>query len=614
MARSAFLLLLITALPVIAGPASYSPDAHREYPNQVFWGDTHVHTSFSSGDAYYIGANVITPTIAYRFARGETVIARNGMPARIRRPLDFLVIADHAEGLGLAYTIREADPDLSNEDFGTRLGAAYRGFQENESGRSSVWQRVVERADAHDDPGKFTAFIGYEWSSPGSIQGVFGNLHRVVIFKDGAEKTGRIIPFSSMDSRNPEDLWAFLARYEEQTGGQVLAIPHNPNLSNGEMFPRYQFDGSELTKEWASRRARYEPLMEATQLKGDSEAHPLLSPTDEFADFETWHSWAGYTKQWQEHPCCAERSEADYTDETYRLQKQGEYARPALKRGLEMRAQLGVNPYKFGLIGSTDTHTSFASADNDNFWGQYPNTPPSATRATDRYVPSWKRPYHWETVASGYAAVWAQENTRESLFAAMQRREVYATTGPRIALRFFGGWDFQPDDAFDPNLARVGYSKGIPMGGDLRRPDSKASPSFLIGAMRDPDGANLDRIQVIKGWRDASGNLQEAVYDVALSDGRKLSRRRTPKPVGSTVNVADASYSNDIGAAQLTVVWEDPDFQATEAAFYYVRVIEIPTPRWTAYDAKYFGIKDLPEDVVMVTQERAYTSPIWYTP
>lgn len=608
------LLLVTTAVPVFSDEGSYSPDAHHSYPIHVFWGDTHVHTSFSSGDAYFLGANVVTPTIAYRFARGEVVTARNGMQARIRRPLDFLVIADHAEGLGLAYVIREADPELSNEDFGTRLGAAYRGFKDDPGGRRSVWRRVVERADEHNDPGKFTAFAGYEWSSGGSRQGVFANLHRVVIFKDDAAKTSQIIPFSSMDSRNPEDLWAFLQRYEELTGGQVLAIPHNPNLSNGEMFALNQFDGSELTTAWAKMRIRFEPLMEATQLKGDSEAHPVLSPTDEFADFETWHSWAGYSKEWDGHPCCAERAEPGFTQEKFRQQKQGEYARPALKRGLAIEAKLGINPYKFGLIGSTDAHTSFASADNDNFWGQYPNTPPSATRPMDRFVPSWKRPLHWETTAAGYAAVWAQENTRASLFAAMRRREVYATTGPRITVRFFAGWDFLPEDAFSPNLARVGYRKGVPMGGDLSRPDSDVSPRFLIAALRDPDGANLDRIQVIKGWRDAAGNLHEKVYDVALSDGRKPSKRRRAKSVGSTVDVAKASYSNAIGAAQLTVVWQDPDFQITEAAFYYVRVIEIPTPRWPAYDAKYFGIKDLPDDVVMVTRERAYTSPIWYTP
>ena len=605
-------VLIMLATYGQAAAASYSPDADRDYPIDVFWGDTHVHTSYSSIDAYSLGDNVVTPTVAYRFARGETVTARNGMQARIRRPLDFLVIADHAEGLGLAYELAQTGA-VSAETFGEKLREAYQASQSDPAARQSVWQRVVTRADEHNDPGRFTAFAGYEWSSPGSQEGVFANLHRVVLFRDGADVTGRIVPFSAFDSRNPEDLWAFLDRYKADTGGDVIAIPHNPNLSNGEMFARHQYDGTVLTREWAELRAGIEPLMEVTQLKGDSEAHAVLSPTDEFADFETWHTWAGENPDTSWHPCCAERGEEGWSDARFEAYKRGEYARPALKRGLDIAAELGVNPFKYGLIGSTDAHTSMASADNDNFWGQYPNTPPSGTRPTDQFSRSWKTPFHWETSASGYAAVWARENTRESIFAAMQRREVYATSGPRIVVRFFGGFDYAANDAAAPNIARVGYAKGIPMGADLGTAPRGRQPTFLVAALKDPDGANLDRIQIIKGWRDEGGILHERVFDVALSDDRQVGADGGVEPVGSTVDVAAASYDNSIGDPQLTVVWADTDFDPEERAFYYARVIEIPTPRWPAYDAKHFGV-DLPDGVRQVTQERAYTSPIWYEP
>jgi hypothetical protein len=540
------------------------------------------------------------------------VLAHNGMRARIRRPLDFLVIADHAEGLGLAYVLNQTE-GLSEQAFAEQLREAYQNFQQNRNDRQTVWRKVAERADANNDPGHFTAFIGYEWSSPGSKQGVFGNLHRVVLFKDDANKVSQIVPFSAYDSRNPEDLWAFLAAYKSNTGGDVIAIPHNPNLSNGEMFARHMYDGGALTQDWAELRARIEPLMEVTQLKGDSETHPVLSPTDEFADFETWHTWAGISDDTSWHPCCAERGQSDWSDATFKTYKQGEYARAALQRGLDIEAELGVNPYKYGLIGSTDAHTSMASADNDNFWGQYPNTPPSTTRATSPFSPAWKTPFHWETSASGYAAVWAHENTRDSIFAAMRRREVYATTGPRITVRFFGGFDFAASHAHAPDIAEVGYAKGVPMGGDLSRAPNDQPLTFLISAQRDPDGANLDRIQVIKGWRSASGDLQERIYNVALSDGRRVAPDGSVASVGSTVDVKAATYDNSIGDPALTITWTDPDFDPALAAFYYVRVIEIPTPRWPAYDAKWFGI-ELPPAVKQVSQERAYTSPIWYEP
>lgn len=605
----------------------YSGAFRDDFPNNVYWGDTHVHTSLSSGDANMIGGNTAPATIAYRFARGETVESSNGMSAKLRRPLDFLVIADHAEGLGVMAGIQTGDEALRNSSVGRELIEKYRtnlaepstenaeaflqayratSAQLPVTHRQSVWKTVASNADAYYEPGAFTTFAGYEWSSNGDMTG--GNLHRVVIFEDTVTAT-EIVPYSAYDSRNPEDLWAFLERFEEQTGGEVMAIPHNANLSHGKMFDRVTYDGSPLTASWARIRSRWEPLYEVTQTKGDSETHPILSPTDEFANFDTWSSWGGATMAPKNH-VWAPNWNIDEQPEV----KKAEYARSALKRGLEQEAELGVNPFKFGMIGSTDSHTSLAMGDNDNYWGQYPNTIISRTRLLDKFSMSFSSPLHWETSAGGYAAVWAKENTREALFAAMKRKEVYASSGPRMRVRFFGGWSFEAQDAFRPDLAKIGYAKGVPMGGDLTRGPGGAAPSFLIRAVRDPDGANLDRVQVIKGWRDEQGALHEKVFNAALSDARKENRRGVVEPVGSTVDVADASYSNSIGDPELAVVWTDPEFNPGELAFYYVRVLEIPTPRWTAYDAKFNNLKDLPDDITMVTQERAYTSPIWYTP
>ena len=618
--------------------SSYSPAVDRSHPTEVYWGDTHVHTSLSSIDANISGLNDDKPELAYRFARGEVVTAKNGMPVQLRRPLDFLVIADHAEGLGATAALQAADPAFLGTEHGRRLYDDYRAFRREmatvvtdraespeervrrypyraefsieveeleEPFRRSVWNRVVELADAFDDPGTFTALAGYEW-----ISGLtFANLHRVVIFKDDASKTGTIAPFSFFDSADPEDLWRFLERYKESTGGDVLAIPHNANLSKGQMFAPNTFDGSPLSAAYAETRSRWEPLYEVTQIKGDSETHPVLSPTDEFADFETWNSWAGEMKNPSEHPCCQDFDAASEGE-----LKKAEYARSALKRGLKVQAELGINPFKFGMIGSTDAHTSLATADNDNFWGKFSINFPSPERMFDLIVARWPAPLNWEGGAAGYAAVWAHENTRASIFEAMKRKEVYATSGPRITVRFFGGWSYRPDDVHRLDFADIGYAKGVPMGGDLSAPPPERAPSFLIRALRDPDGANLDRVQVVKGWRDRRGELHEKVYDVALSDGRRLDADGKAEPLVSTVNVKDASYTNTIGDAELAVTWRDEDFNPDELAFYYVRVLEIPTPRWTAYDAKFFGIENIPEEVRMVTQERVYTSPIWYTP
>ncbi len=620
---------------------SYSPEADRSYPTNVYWGDTHVHSGLSY-DANNSG-NRSSPSLAYRFARGDVVEASNGMPARLRRPLDFLVVADHAYALGVMASVQAGDPVLRQSTVGRGLVEAYladtpgarnrvrgevdRVWRDMGAFNQTVWNRSVAVAEDFNEPGTFTTFAGYEWTSRGSDPngnpvgsrhrdpaapaGIFGNLHRVVIFKDGPDKTNTIVPFSREDSFDPEDLWRFLARYEETTGGEVLAIPHNGNLSNGEMFALTTMDGQPFSTEYARTRDRWEPLYEVTQIKGDSETHPVLSPTDEFADFETWNSWAGWTNDPlgagnNRMNCCA-----NWDPATQPELKKAEYARSALERGLALGETLGVNPFKFGLIGSTDVHTSLATADNDNFWGKLVPGLPSATRMLGS-APTM----NWEAGAAGYAAVWAEENTRESIFAAMRRKEVYASTGPRITVRFFGGWEFSSDDADRPDFVRIGYSEGVPMGGDLTAAPAGRAPRFLIAALKDPDGANLDRVQVIKGWRDANGELQEQVYNVAVSDGRRVGRDGSVDPVGSTVDVADASYTNTIGDAQFMVFWQDPDFDPEEPAFYYVRTLEIPTPRWPAYDAKYFGVDlaAIPDEVRMVTQERVYTSPIWYTP
>ena len=592
--------------------APYSAPVDRNYPLNLYWGDTHVHTRNSS-DAYTLGTRNFSPADAYRFARGEELTAHNGMRVRLRRPLDFLVVADHGEYLGGFYRYNAGDPLVVNTevarkrwsqialgiDFDATAVAILGTRTEPENyppfpvgTRKLIWQDVAQTADDYNDPGRFTTLIGYEWTS--MIDG--NNLHRVVVYRDGADRVGRLPPFSAQDSLDPRDLWRALARYEAETGGEVIAIPHNPNLSNGMMFPARSVDGRPIDEAYAELRARWEPVVEVTQVKGDSEAHPLLSPLDEFADFETWDRY---------------NIGRSATKEEWMLPH--EYARSALKRGLEHEAQLGVNPFKFGMIGSTDSHTSLATAAEDNFFGKYAESEPGPERLQTAIAGGrmWE---NWKLSASGYAAVWARENTRAELFAAMKRREVYATSGPRIAVRFFGGWDYEPADIHRPTWLDIAYGKGVPMGGDLTAAPEGRAPVFIVHAARDPDGANLDRIQIVKGWLDGNGILHEQVYDAALSGGRGVDPQtgKAP-PVGSTVNVAEASYDNSIGDPILAAVWTDPDFDPGDRAFYYLRVIQIPTPRWPAYDASYFKTV-LPEDIPSTVQDRAYTSPIWYTP
>lgn len=588
----------------------YSPYVQDHYPNRVLFGDTHLHTSWSS-DAGMVGAS-LGPDVAYRVARGEVVTSHRGWKVKLIRPLDFLVVADHAENLGLADFIRRSDPIILANETGrkwhdmVKSGNGYNAFIEwlqadnkdliNEPQMmQSVWANVVKNADKYYEPGVFTTFHGFEWTSmPGG-----NNLHRVVMFRDGGDKTSQVVPYSQFDSADAEDLWAYMAAYEEKTGGRVLAAAHNGNFSNGLMFDTKTYGGDPLTKAYAETRSRFEPIYEVTQQKGDGETHPLLSPDDEFADFETTDK-GNLSGKVAKTPDMLPK----------------EYARSALLEGLRQEATLGANPFKFGLIGSTDNHTALPTSREENNFSKAHIAEPSEERYKDVLIRGASPELSLELKdvgASGLAAVWARENTREAIWDAMARREVYATTGTRLAVRVFGGWDFSADEVQRPDFAREGYKRGVPMGGDLTAAPAGKAPSFMIRSLRDADGANLDRVQVIKGWLDANGETHERIYDVACSDDRAIEERRCKTSVGSTVDVADASYTNTIGDPLLTAHWVDPDFDPNQRAFYYVRVIEIPTPRWTAYDAKFFNVK-MPDDVVMTVQDRAYTSPIWYTP
>jgi len=589
--------------------AEYSPVVRDLTATNLYWGDTHLHTR-NSADSYLVGNETLSPEDAFRYALGQTVAAHNGMHVRLRRPLDFLAVTDHAEYLGVFARLKREDPSLMGWPLGRRWSAMLvkgdrgigrewvKAIQSNdaetqvpEDVRRSIWKEIAVLADRYNMPGRFTAFTGYEWTS--MING--DNLHRVVLFRDGSDRTLRTMPFSAQESTDPEALWRVLEAYEAQTGGEVLAIPHNGNLSNGRMFALETVAGRPFTAEYATRRARWEPLYEVTQVKGDGETHPALSPSDEFADFERWDE---------------SNASGDTPKQPWMLRH--EYARQALKDGLQLAASTGVNPFRFGMIGSTDGHNGYTAVTEDDFWGKFVDTEPSAGRATERFLRRLQE--NWRLNASGLAAVWAPENTRDAIFAAFKRREVYGTTGSRIKLRFFGGWEYADEDVRRPDYARIGYAKGVPMGGELLAAPKGRAPRFMVVAARDPDEANLDRVQVIKGWLDAQGETHEKIYDVALSDGRKVDpvTGKAP-PVGSTVDVGKAGYTNSIGDPELATVWTDPDFDPAQRAFYYVRVLEIPKPRWTAYDAQFFNL-ELPAKIPMTTQDRAYSSPIWYQP
>ena len=603
---------------------TYSPYAQRNFASNVYWGETHLHTGLSL-DAGLFGC-ILDHDDAYQFARGDEVTSSTGLKAKLSRPLDWIVVADHSDMMGFATDIKAGPPNILADDKargwheGFKKGGETAGkaafdliqnfaqgtipeqllvdYSPGSSVYNDVWHYITETADKYYEPGKFTTLIGYEWTS---VPKGF-NLHRNVIFRDYKYRAQQVVPMVTqppVGSQDPLDLYKWMDNYEKKTGGKVLAIAHNGNLSNGWMFPIDKtYAGGNVDKNYVQLRAKWEPLYEMTQIKGDGEAHPYLSPSDEFADYETW-----------------DVGNLDMSELKANDMLAGEYAREGLKRGLALEKKLGINPYKFGMVGATDSHTGLSTAEEDNFFGKSTSVEPSKTRMQHPFIENDKGKIPGDMlVASGYQGVWAMENTREAIFDAMMRKETYATTGPRMMVRFFGGWDYTENDLRSRAPAFVGYEKGVPMGGDLRKNPGKKAPVFMVYALRDPIGANLDRIQIIKGWLDKDGKTQEKVYDVAVSDDRKIGKDGYCKtPVGNTVDLESSSWYNTIGASELMTVWSDPDFDPEEKAFYYSRVIEIPTPRWVVYDKVRMGA-EIPEGTELTTQERAYTSPIWYTP
>jgi len=603
---------------------AYSPYAKRDFPSNVYWGETHLHTGLSL-DAGLFGAT-LGHEDAYRFARGEEVTASSGIQVKLGRPLDWLVIADHSDMMGLAAGIQQGTPNILAVPKGKEW---HEGFKKggDAAGKAAfdlithfaqmkvpeklvsdyspgskiyddLWLDIIDTAERFNEPGRFTALIGYEWTS---VPKGF-NLHRNVILRDNGDRARQVIPLTTqppLGTTDPLDLYQWLEDYETKTGGQALAISHNGNLSNGWMFPtEVTYAGGKVDKNYVELRAKWEPLYEVTQIKGDSETHPVLSPNDEFADHET-----------------LAKGNLDLTQAKTDDMLQREYAREALKNGLVLEKKLGTNPYKFGLVGATDSHTGLSTAEEENFFGKSTSVEPSKTRSSHPFVKSKIGAIEgYELSASGYQGVWAKENTREAIWDAMKRKETYATTGPRITVRFFGGWNYNENDLRSRTPAFPGYAKGVPMGGDLSKaPKDKKAPNFMLYALRDPVGANLDRLQIIKGWMDENGKTHEKVYDVDWSGDRKPDAKGKLPAVGNTVDLDAANWINTIGASELSTVWTDPDFDSKEKAFYYARVIEIPTPRWIVYDKVRMGAV-LPKEAKLIQQERAYTSPIWYTP
>ncbi len=587
------------------------------YPDKVLWGDTHLHTSLSA-DAGASGTTV-GPEDAVRFAMGEEIKSNSGQMAKLHRPLDWFCVTDHSDVMGLIPGIVKGHPKLMKDPIikkwhdditsgdPKRANKAALDMVNRQSTNTlpaaamdpkfaqTVWEKNNEIMEKYYKPGNFTTFIAYEWTSN---YGGGNNLHRNIIYRGNAKEANKVLPYTTFQSDDPENLWKWMEAYEKKTGGKLLAIPHNGNLSNGLMFAQTTLSGKPLTKEYAAERQKWEILYEVTQVKGTSEAHPSLSPTDEFANFEIW----------------------DKGNLILQPKKPGdintEYIRDALKNGLKLEQELGVNPFKYGMAGGTDDHTGITSTEEDNFFGKFKTSEPSNKRWSENAMNFDGRTMKgWELGAAGWTGVWATSNTREAIWDAMKRKETYASTGPRITVRFFGGFDFAASDLSKANWVEAAYGKGVPMGGDLTASANSKAPSFVVMAAKDPMGANLDRVQIIKGWVDAKGNKQEKVYNVVWGDAdkRKLDAKGKLPAVGNTVNLEKATVDNSIGDPELSTVWTDPDFNAAVPAFYYVRVLEIPTPRWTAFDAVKFKIK-MTANVPMTLQERAYTSPIWYTP
>jgi hypothetical protein len=598
------------AAAAIALFAASAIAADRPAPNpqkNAYFGAVHVHTNYSF-DAFTNGT-LATPANAYEWAQGKAIPGGGGGPdLKIITPLDFYAVSDHAEYMGVFKEMANPDSPLSKHPLASRItskdqNVAMQAFAEvlrdksqgkidpslsNPAISKSVWHDIVKTADDFYVPGKFTTFPAFEWTANPSMR----NLHRVVVFRDS--KSVPEMAYPSNDSNDPEDLWAWMET-SRRNGATLLAIPHNANASDGLMFSVQTYTDKPFTKEYISTRARNEPLYEITQIKGTSETHPDLSPNDEFAGFEQWD----YTLS------------ADALRPTHR---KGSFARQALLDGLSFAAKGMGNPFHYGFIGDSDTHNAAATNEENNYTGKFgfENDPSHRLRGLEGQPEGQKQQVR-EFSSGGLAGVWAEENTREAIYDAMMRRETFGTTGPHIKVRFFGGWSFGPEDLTGKDFARKGYAAGVPMGGTLKTAGKGQSPSFMVWAIKDPKSGNLDRAQIVKGWVDAKGAQHEKIYDVAWSGDRKLDAAGKLPAVGNTVDAKKASYSNTIGQAELSAVWEDPEFDPNLNAFYYVRVLEIPTPRWSTYDAVKLGI-DVPAGLPVSIQERAYTSAIWYEP
>jgi len=599
---------------------------------QLYFGDTHLHTTYSF-DAFLNKNFTADPDTAYRWAKGEPVIhPYNRTRVQIGTPLDFLVVSDHAEMLGVMRAIRgetiqweeiglyasfkrwlavrqlnEAlDKGLGRVFFARFLpkSAEVKGgdpvadinnniggiaiFGDTTNTSKDAWQDIIGAAERHNEPGVFTSLLGWEWSSIPTG----ANLHRIVVTPEGGDKASQYLPFGSDQSQYPEDLWQWLADTAERTDSRFIAIPHNSNISKGYMFAETTVRGQPITADYARTRMQWEPISEVTQIKGDSETHAQFSPDDEFADFETYDYYIQTTKNNTEI-------------------SPGDYIRPALKLGLALEQKVGANPYKFGFIGSTDAHSGLASPEENNFQGKMAADSTPETKAPVLGNPTGAS--GWDMSASGLAAVWATENSREAIYAAFKRKETYATSGPRLRVQLFAGWDFPDNAESSEDFARIGYDYGVPMGGDLTANASASAPEFLVRAVKDPMDANLDRLQIVKGWVDAAGQQYEKVYNIDWSGDRELDAEGNLPAVGNTVDLKSARYTNSIGQAEFAVKWSDPDFDPAQSAFYYARVLQIPTPRNGLYDSLALGL-DNPPRGPKTLQERAYTSPVWYTP
>jgi hypothetical protein len=596
--------LLSVVLLAMGQGASAAPPERKAY-----FGDLHLHTSYSF-DAYVMFPSRVTPEQAYRFAKGEPVPFLDKTVKR-GEPLDFLAVTDHSENIGVFRELDNPNSDFSKTELGQHIrkdgmkafwevvavqlqGKELPGF-DSHTVAASAWQHEIDAANSQYEPGKFTTFIAYEWSS--MPEGKY-NLHRNVFFAGNTAP----FPFSSAQSRRPEDLWTWLEAQRKQ-GYDVLAIAHNANASGGLMFGEKDSDGKPIDEAYALRRVLNEPLNEISQNKGASETHPLLSPIDEFAGFEIFDRLLIGGVHSEEH---------------------GSYAREALGKGLEIRARTGVNPYQFGFVGASDFHDGLSTSSEAAFGGSANGIDPETNLPTAEEV---KKAFSGEAISGSklevvrtgsgnLTGVWAEENTRESIFAAFHRKETFATSGPRIKVRLFGGWNYGPGILKTAGWDQRAYAQGAPMGGELpARPASAKAPRFIVWALKDPNGANLDRAQIIKVWLGKNGAYAERVFDVALSNGRTVDPLTGRAPsVGNTVDLKTATYTNTIGATELQTVWQDPQFDSAVPAVYYLRVIEIPTPRWSTILAVKRGLP-VPAEVVQPTlQERAWSSPVWYLP